>query len=289
MASGKVPFDADNFMGILTQHMYKSPVPIRALVPAVDVPPGLDAIILKSLTKKPEGRYATMNDVVADLEKLERGILPDAVQEMMARSGGFNVPADYFRSSAMPAPVPASPAGIPHRSRLPLYAAIGVVATVIGAGAIVLVAKSGAGNAQTNAPSGASSQVAPPPPSTSVGAAIPPPKPIAMKSTALVASPLKATITRGDQALKNPAAIEVPEGTTVDLVVTLDGYTSQTVTLNAGESKSITLLKTPATLPTGKLPPGKPTTTTTTTTPTQPPPPKPPGPKCDPDDPFCKH
>ena len=26
MASGKVPFDADNFMGILTQHMYKAPV-----------------------------------------------------------------------------------------------------------------------------------------------------------------------------------------------------------------------------------------------------------------------
>ena len=34
MASGQVPFDADNFMGILTQHMYKAPVPIRALVPA---------------------------------------------------------------------------------------------------------------------------------------------------------------------------------------------------------------------------------------------------------------
>src|SRR5450432_4880729 len=34
LASGRVPFDADNFMGILTQHMYKAPVPIRALVPA---------------------------------------------------------------------------------------------------------------------------------------------------------------------------------------------------------------------------------------------------------------
>ena len=55
MACGKVPFDADNFMGILTQHMYKAPVPIRALVPEVDVPPGLDAIVLKCLTKKPEG------------------------------------------------------------------------------------------------------------------------------------------------------------------------------------------------------------------------------------------
>src|ERR1700691_4861722 len=95
LASGKVPFDADNFMGILTQHMYKSPVPIRALVPGVDVPPGLDAIILKALSKKAEGRYGTMDELIADLDKLERGLLPDAVHEMMARSGGFNVPADY--------------------------------------------------------------------------------------------------------------------------------------------------------------------------------------------------
>src|SRR5580704_3283561 len=62
-ASGKVPFDAENFMGILTQHMYKAPVPIRALVPEVDVPPGLDAIVLKCLTKKPEGRYASMSEL----------------------------------------------------------------------------------------------------------------------------------------------------------------------------------------------------------------------------------
>ncbi|HEX9620172.1 MAG TPA: serine/threonine-protein kinase, partial [Polyangiaceae bacterium] len=44
LASGRVPFDADNFMGILTQHMYKAPVPIRAIVPQPqEVPPGLEA------------------------------------------------------------------------------------------------------------------------------------------------------------------------------------------------------------------------------------------------------
>ena len=76
MASGKVPFDADNFMGILTQHMYKAPVPIRALVPEVEVPAGLDAIVLKCLTKKPEGRYPTMDELIVDLEKLERASCP---------------------------------------------------------------------------------------------------------------------------------------------------------------------------------------------------------------------
>src|SRR5215831_9570610 len=109
MASGRVPFDADNFMGILTQHMYKAPVPIRALVPAPDVPPGLEAVVLKALSKKPEQRYQTMEELAADLEKLTRGMIPDAVPEMMSRSGGFNVPADFFSERGMPAPVPATP------------------------------------------------------------------------------------------------------------------------------------------------------------------------------------
>src|SRR6478735_2580059 len=114
LASGKVPFDADNFMGILTQHMYKAPVPIRALVPQPqEVPPGLEAIILKCLSKHTEHRYQTMNELLEDLKKLEDGGVPGAVAEMMSRSGGFNVPHDYFKSAKMPAPMPATPSSIP--------------------------------------------------------------------------------------------------------------------------------------------------------------------------------
>src|ERR1700748_144101 len=101
MACGKVPFDADNFMGILTQHMYKAPAPIRALVPQPqEIPPGLEAIVLKMLSKKTDARYQSMDELVVDLEKLERGGVPEAVADMMARSGGFNVPADYFHAKS---------------------------------------------------------------------------------------------------------------------------------------------------------------------------------------------
>ncbi|HXX66233.1 MAG TPA: serine/threonine-protein kinase [Polyangiaceae bacterium] len=175
MASGKVPFDADNFMGILTQHMYKAPVPIRALVPEIDVPAGLDAIVLKSLTKKPEGRYANMDEMLADLDKLERGLLPDAVHEMMARSGGFNVPADYFRA-AMPAPVPAAPpAG--RRKRWPLFALMGAVGTLVGVVAVVMVVKSGTGKAQPPAVQAGGA----------TGATTPTPAPAVASSPAVVA------------------------------------------------------------------------------------------------------
>jgi serine/threonine-protein kinase len=132
MASGKVPFDADNFMGILTQHMYKAVVPIQALVPAPDIPPGLDAVIQKCLTKKVDGRYESMERLIADLEKVEQGLPPDALAEMMARSGSFPIATgDYYgRPSAMAAPVPASPPTAGSRSRVPLFAAIGIVGSV---------------------------------------------------------------------------------------------------------------------------------------------------------------
>ncbi len=141
MAAGKVPFDAENFMGIMTMHMYKAPVPMRALVPAPqEIPPGLDAVVLKCLSKKGEQRYASMDALVADLEKLEKGQLPDAVNEMMARSGGFNVPADYFRSSKMPPPMPAEPRR--GRSKLPLIAGIVAVGAVTAIAVGVLMKSS---------------------------------------------------------------------------------------------------------------------------------------------------
>ena len=142
-AAGKVPFDADNFMGILTQHMYKAPAPMRALVPQPqEVPPGLDAIVLKCLSKKVELRYQTMDEVAADLEKLEKGGVPDAVSEMMARSGGFNVPADYFRNPLNrphgAAMIPATPVQAARRRPVLLGVVAGMtifvaaIATVFG-------------------------------------------------------------------------------------------------------------------------------------------------------------
>jgi serine/threonine protein kinase len=58
MASGRVPFDADNLMGILTKHLYENPIPVRELPPPTDVSPGLEAIIMKCLAKQPGERFA---------------------------------------------------------------------------------------------------------------------------------------------------------------------------------------------------------------------------------------
>jgi len=239
LASGKVPFDADNFMGILTQHMYKSPVPIRALVPGVDVPPGLDAIILKSLSKKADGRYGSMDQLIADLEKLERGLLPDAVHEMMARSGGFNVPADYFRSSAMPAPVPGSPAT--RAPRWPLFAVMGAVATILGIIGVIFAARSTGGNAHATPSSTSTAMV-----TTAATTAAPPPATLAPTTTAapvlhevlVSVTPTDATLTRDGKDLgSSPVALHLGDGESVKVVVAHKGFKTKTVTIDGGDAK----------------------------------------------------
>jgi tRNA A-37 threonylcarbamoyl transferase component Bud32 len=241
MATGKVPFDADNFMGILTQHMYKAPVPIRALVPEIDVPPGLDAIVLKCLTKKPEGRYGTMDELIADLEKLEHGTLPDAVAEMMARSGGFNVPADYFHATGMPALVPASPRE--GKKRWPLYATMGAVATLLGVVGVV-VARSTNSGAQT-APAGLVVATTAIPPATALAPVALPAAPVALpvapvesvaratREVLVSVVPGDATVTRDGADLgQQPFALHLADGESATLVIARKGYRTKTVKID---------------------------------------------------------
>jgi serine/threonine-protein kinase len=238
MASGRVPFDADNFMGILTQHMYKAPVPIRALVPPQDVPPGLEAIILKALSKKPEQRYQTMDELAQDLDKLNRGMIPDAVPEMMSRSGGFNVPADFFKERGMPAPVPATPAGVP-RGRWGVYAGVaGVVAAV--AIVVAIFAKSSSSTASSNLVSPAAAPAATPtvtpPPATP--AAAPAPAAPEPKHVLFASEPLDSHVFHDGQDLgAPPITIDVPAGQKVTVEVRRDGYKTQLVTLDGSQNK----------------------------------------------------
>jgi eukaryotic-like serine/threonine-protein kinase len=78
MATGQVPFDADNLMGILTKHLYEEAVPPRQTVP--DMPEGLETVILKCIAKNADQRYQTMAEVMADLDQLASGLAPYATR-----------------------------------------------------------------------------------------------------------------------------------------------------------------------------------------------------------------
>jgi eukaryotic-like serine/threonine-protein kinase len=237
MASGRVPFDADNFMGILTQHMYKAPVPIRALVPPQDVPPGLEAIILKALSKKPEQRYQTMEELGTDLDKLNRGMIPEAVPEMMSRSGGFNVPADFFKERGMPAPVPATPLEGASRRRWGVYAGVAGVAAAIAI-VVGIFAKSSSSTASLSppaaavltTPSPAPTPVTPTPPVTAAK--------VDAKHVLVAADPLDAHVFLDGQDLGTPPLnLDVPVGQKLNIEVRRDGFRTQTFVVDGAQSK----------------------------------------------------
>ena len=275
MASGQVPFDADNYMGILTQHMYKAPVPIRALVPARDVPPGLEAIILKCLSKKPEHRYQTMEELIADFDKLTQGQVPDAVAEMMARSGSFNVPADFFTERGMPGPVPATPPELRKRKPWGIYAGVAGVLAAVGI-VVAIFAQSSSGTASPSppvqpvarAPEPAPTPVpsptpapAPEPSAAPQPAAEAPPQP-KLSRVLFATEPLDAVVFRGDEELgSGPLTIEVAENQPVEVEVRREGYKTKKVTVDGSEERMTVKLEkkkvqAPAKAPRRKAPSG---------------------------------
>lgn len=87
MLAGRVPFDAENPLGLLTQHLYTDPLPLTRLEGAPQaIPPGLDAVVLKCLAKKPDDRYGSAEELLLDLERVEEGTPPLALADLVARA-----------------------------------------------------------------------------------------------------------------------------------------------------------------------------------------------------------
>ena len=244
LASGRLPFDADNFMGILTQHMYKAPVPIRALVPVPqDVPPGLEAIILKCLSKRPEHRYQSMQEMILEFDKLSAGGVPDAVPEMMARSGGFNVPVDYFMKGQMPQPVPAMPSrpSGARRGRWPLYAGVAGVLAAVGI-VVGIFAKSQSSAALQSPQTTLTSEGKASDPNAAVVPAVARPV-VASKQVLLAAVPIDAHVFRNGEDLgQSPVMVAVEVGQSVELEIRRDGYKADKITLDGSTTREVVKL-----------------------------------------------
>jgi len=59
--TGRPPYVADDPMAVLFQHVEGNPTPPRQL--RSDIPPGLEAIILKAMSVDPVKRFQTMDDL----------------------------------------------------------------------------------------------------------------------------------------------------------------------------------------------------------------------------------
>lgn len=245
LACGQVPFDADNFMGILTQHMYKEPVPIssREPTPSGPVDPSLEAIVLKCLSKRPEQRYQSMDELRHDLERLQSGQVPLAVGEMMERSGGFHLPPGFFQPPPESAPVSHMEAITdfepPKKSRWPLYAGM-ITPVLVAAG--ILVAQNRAAAPDSFAATSHLQHVAP---AEELAAAVQPASPAdTFKEVILSVEPVEAHAYVGDRDLGTaPIIVKVPEGETLQVEIRQNGFKSESLDLDGSEEKLAVKLK----------------------------------------------
>jgi serine/threonine-protein kinase len=68
LVCGEVPFKSSNFVALLTKQVSEEPTPPRDRRPDLEIPPGLELVIMKCLAKHREDRYATAGEIADALE-----------------------------------------------------------------------------------------------------------------------------------------------------------------------------------------------------------------------------
>ncbi len=82
MATGRPPFLGDTPVAVASKHVRDHPPAPRELNPAI--PPTFEAIILKSMAKDPAHRYATAEELRADLLRFNEGRTVTAISDVTA-------------------------------------------------------------------------------------------------------------------------------------------------------------------------------------------------------------
>lgn len=109
LLTGRPPFTGDSPVSVAYQHVSENPLPPSQVDPAV--PPALDAIVLKSLAKRPDDRYQTAADFRSDVERAIAGMpVTTAVPPLV---GAAAVGAPFAASSDATQRFPAVGAPIP--------------------------------------------------------------------------------------------------------------------------------------------------------------------------------
>jgi serine/threonine-protein kinase len=227
MAAGRVPFDGDNPISVLTQHATEPPPPLGKR--ARGLPRRFEAMVMRCLAKEPEERFASMVELVKEIDKVSAGV------ELPAPS--LELEEDQREMDALR----------PSRSRRVAFALLGILLLAgAGYGATRL-----AGDGVLAAPV---SSVAPPKPA----AALPPLKereepeaPAPGKDVALVMFPLDAhAVVDGKDLGAMPVSVKVSEGHVVSVKIVRDGYYSRKVKLDGMKARvSVILAKHDASKP----------------------------------------
>jgi eukaryotic-like serine/threonine-protein kinase len=151
LVTGRVPFEADNFMGILSMHLSEEPPPITdEQLEDAGAPVGIRAVVAKALAKDPDARFQSIDELAQAVLAAEAG---EVMPFMVEPSPGGRVRTQWTGNVKLPDRPAAPVAGPARKSPLPWIAA-GLGALGV-AGALVLALGRGGGAGEATDPAGA--------------------------------------------------------------------------------------------------------------------------------------
>ena len=133
LLAGTPPFTGDTPVAIAYKQVNEIAVPPSQHNP--DVPPRLDAVVMKCLAKNPANRYQSAEELTADLERVRTGQEVEATPLMPAGGEATQVIARPQATQVMP---PPQPEGSSRKVWLGVLIGIVIVGLLLGGGYLVL-------------------------------------------------------------------------------------------------------------------------------------------------------
>jgi serine/threonine-protein kinase len=179
MFTGRVPFEADSYMGVLTKHMFMVPEPPSAVNAAARELGALEDVTMKCLEKKPEARFRSMDELIREVESIVQ-FAGDRLEVVRPSREFKKRPAPIALADELEPPARGEPrtilevAGVP-RGPSPALIALAVVGGLAVLGGAIYGLRRAFTDTQVNADATlVSPVVAPALPSASQAAALPP-------------------------------------------------------------------------------------------------------------------
>jgi len=177
MVVGRVPFEADNFMGILTKHLTEATPTMGEALGRAGAPAEIEAIVQKALAKERDDRWATIDEMADAIASLNDGVevnlaRPTTATAAAAPAASTAAPVGQARTQwtgSVRLDADADPGAAQKKSGPPVAVIAGgaLVAVIV---AVVLAMGGGGDDAQvedSGAPAAAAApDVAPPPQTT---------------------------------------------------------------------------------------------------------------------------
>ncbi|HEY2744592.1 MAG TPA: protein kinase [Polyangia bacterium] len=255
--TGRVPFEAESFMGILTKHITTQPTPPRQLAPERAIPVEIEAVIMRALAKEPEERYQTMGELGSELAAIAAELAPEVLQprpssQVLAHiSKPQSAVLQARHATPRPTPMPRPPSGavvLPSsvevaaavaakkKSAVPYFVVAGVLVAA-AAGAVVWVTRAPASQPTPQPPlviAPKQEQPATPPPSKPEVAA-----PVVEEVIVDSVPPGAKIYVDGVAVADTPEAVKVEKGKTKTVMLKKDGYVDQEQMVDPGKSHKL--------------------------------------------------